>query len=155
MKNLLLFFGLVLGGLTLRAELVTRTVVVSPEDVLAGKAPLTCSVSQRDDGRVTVGLRVPQTTKTVDRFEGFELRVLKKPIAAADIGERVLQKEFLAWRVPTTNRSTRFVLTEEEAATAYIVARWSIPPGPNETVQVKNVCFEVKALVEASRKQGD
>jgi hypothetical protein len=148
MKLLLLLLGLALGGSLLTAATVVDTVVVSPEEILARKIPLTCEVQRRKDGSVSLKLSVDESSGAKGYFKGFDLRVLKKPIPAPEIKERVLHEELLAWHRPSSRRIDLFVLTEDEIPKSYIIVSWSLGLDPSGRSQVKNLCFSVQAMVD-------
>lgn len=147
MKTLLLLLGFVLSLQSFAAETLVRTVVLSPEEIIAKKAPFTCDVFHRKDGSVALHLTAKEPSETNGSFESFDLRVLKKPIAASEIGDRLRHKELWAWHRPSSTAGIRFVLTEEEIPKSYIVGRWSLGRDSSGVLQAKDVCFSVEALV--------
>jgi hypothetical protein len=59
MKKLLLLLGFVLSLRSLTAGIITDIAVVSPAEILTGKAPMTCEVQRRKDGSVSLKFERP------------------------------------------------------------------------------------------------
>jgi hypothetical protein len=152
MKKLLLLLGSAISLPSLVGGVVAETVVVSSSDILTGKAPLACEVQRRKDGSIALVLRVNESTEVKGLFLDYDLRVLKTPSEPSAIREKVLSAEQLAWHRSASQSPMVFVVTEKEVPLAYIVGRWSLGDAPNGVSRVKQVCFSVQDLVEASQK---
>ena len=147
MKHFLLLLGFVLSLESFAAENVVDRMVVSAEDVLTNKAPLTCKVFRQKDGSIAFVVGVNPSSERTAHFEGFDLRVMKIPLAASEIKERLRHAELWAWHRPNSNSTFTFVLTEEEIPKSYIVGRWSLVQRSSDILQMKEVCFSIGALV--------
>lgn len=154
MKPILFFFALLLSASPLAAGIIVETTVVSAEEIIAGKTPLACEVQRRKDGRISIKLSLKESKEVKGSFDGFDLRVMKKPLPPHEIKEKVLLAETLAWHRPFQSRAALFVLTEEEIPRGYVVASWSLGKAPNGMFQVKNVGLSVESLVDAMLPKG-
>ena len=132
------------------AGIIGDIVVVSPADILAGKAPLNCKVQRRKDGSVSLVLSGNESSGAKGYFDGYDLRVMKTPIAASDIKEKIFSAELLSWHRPASQSPMVFVVTEMEIPLSYIVCSRYLGSDPNGMSQVKHVCFSVQQVVDAA-----
>ncbi len=108
------------------AGIIADTILVSVEDVRAGKAPLSCSLVAGDNSTFTATVALKEAVGVPGTFNSIEFRVMPDKIEYSTLKAAVWDLKRVSRRGHTRAKSIEFQLSNDEIARCLVlVSSWT------------------------------